>query len=428
MVRVNWRLGAFVVGFLLLALTRWFNGATLLNTGAGFPRRGHHFEVREKHSCGVSEKLSKNVSSLCVNDTVLPSLFLVGTNKAGTTNLFWTLMETFPGLRAGGGSEEQGLANLSTLSVSVVEETFPWTWKEKLFWTRNYVKGMTWYVKQYPKCEFADPCHGGTLKECADHCLNISSSTAQCVEACAVNCGIRRQHTTSVHQRIGFDASAEMLYWSETPLRLSQVYGPFLKSLRFIVLLRDPLETFHAHIYMRISQGDRQNFSTIARHELAAATPRSPCGKTLAPNGTWDNLPCNREAVFSLTHAAHARMLEHWLLFVDPWQFLLIFSDPFFAAPREGLVEISRLLDLPGCMKDAKDVSSATSRKSRRNNFGLHKALCDEDPSVVAAAMRFLAPLVYSLQQLLERHSGPNGFQVVGRQVWMMNYTVSVSK
>merc|ERR1712107_5170 len=252
------------------------------------------------------------------------------------------------------------------------------------------------------------------------------------------NCTVRRGvccklwHSATAHdvstpahrlRRVGGDAVLER----DAPA-LSQVYGPFLKSLRFIVLLRDPLETFHAHIYMRISQGDRQNFSTIARHELAAATPRSPCGKTLAPNGTWDNLPCNREAVFSLTHAAHARMLEHWLLFVDPWQFLLIFSDPFFAAPREGLVEISRLLDLPGCMKDAKDVSSATSRKSRRNNFGLHKALCDEDPSVVAAAMRFLAPLVYSLQQLLERHSGPNGFQVVGRQVWMINYTVSVSK
>lgn len=386
---------------------------------------GSAFYGKYERTCGIPERPSENLSALCLSGRVLPSVFLVGTNKAGTTNLFWTLMETFPELMCGGGSEVQGsLAEMSTSSVSRIEKLAPWTWKEKLFWTRHLNKGLKWYIDQYPRCEATSVCHRGSYRRCVSHCAT-SSSGESCAESCSLNCKIQRFRRTSAFRRIGFDASVEMLYWSEVPGRLSQVYGDLVKSLRFIALLRDPVETFHAHVHMRRRSGEVEDFSAIAEYELAAAAPGTPCGNIFTQGRKWDNEPCILVNVRSLMHAAHDKILDHWLSFVDPSQFLLIFSDAFFKAPREGLIKIAHALDLPGCIGNAQSLIKTSNARARRNNVGSHRALSDENQTVVGAVRLFFVPIVSGLEHLLAKHSDPEGFQVVGWPSWFAQYNNS---
>lgn len=380
-----------------------------------------------KTSCGIPARASRSLLALCFGDRLLPSVFLVGTNKAGTTNMFWSLMQTFPSFVAGGGAENHGvLADMGTEQMSQLETSFPWEWKEKLFWTRNYPRGISWYLEQYPQCP-SKPCFRNDLTACQGHCV---SNESKCMDDCQASCAIRRMPETPAFQQFGFDASAELLLWKESPVRLRDFYGEMIKGLRFIALLRDPIETFHAHVYMRLEQKEPglHNFSQVTKDELWKVRRGTAVGQSFMKNARWDSQLLINSQVFSLTHAAHFKMLQEWLHFVDAPQFILIFSESYFADPAPILSKLANVLDLPMCLDKTQRIGHESSKRlTRRNNYGTHPALALEATEDIASIRKFYTPQVEYLRELLELKSGPSGFHVLGNPPWLSMYNRSAS-
>ena len=100
---------------------------------------------------------SRRPLTLCSGAKLLPSLFLIGGTKTGTTSLFNALKSSVPSLQPG---------------LALGREA-DWAVKEKFFWNIRFKQGRLWYLEVIytkPPPSFSDTCsqhyprcpHGGT--------------------------------------------------------------------------------------------------------------------------------------------------------------------------------------------------------------------------------------------------------------------------
>mmetsp|Transcript_50470 Transcript_50470/g.93213 ORF Transcript_50470/g.93213 Transcript_50470/m.93213 type:complete len:412 (+) Transcript_50470:73-1308(+) len=317
---------------------------------------------------------SQSAVPVCHQSHLMPTFFLIGTNKAGTTSVFNALWQSVPGLISGASWDTAGDAT-STAGKTMnlddpvrrgagAQHAVPWSFKEKFFWSSNYSGDLDSYLGLYPACaELNEP------KE----------------------------------QYVGFDGTAELLTKGQAPSRIHDAF----QSLRtpgarptFLVLLRHPVETFQSLIYMQMNQrGDSiSQWSNRANASLTNAVKNIQSGRPCMLDDLQYFAPCDAR----LAHAAHAPMLRHWLEFFDADQFILVATEDYHQAPTDVLVEIMHKLNLPGCVEPGSQVRDNVNER--------HPPLADEDPDVVNALRAFYLPYVLDLVNLLSEKR----FQIVG--------------
>eukprot|EP00746_Dinoflagellata_sp_MGD_P001116 gnl/MRDRNA2_/MRDRNA2_102071_c0_seq1.p1 gnl/MRDRNA2_/MRDRNA2_102071_c0~~gnl/MRDRNA2_/MRDRNA2_102071_c0_seq1.p1 ORF type:complete len:420 (+),score=63.68 gnl/MRDRNA2_/MRDRNA2_102071_c0_seq1:103-1362(+) len=319
---------------------------------------------------------SERFEKACRGDRLMPSLFLIGTNKGGSTSVFDHLWESVPALISGapwgaaGDTTKGKTASLddpargkSTGKEAGVDF---WHYKEKFFWSRWYNKGLDSYLSLYPTCTELD---------------------------------------NPEQQYIGFDGTAELLFWSDAPRRIHEAFQelrtPGVRPT-FLVLLRDPVVTFHSLLYMHMEQQNKAmnsaNWKEQVQTMLSQAKDNMRRGQSCDKKVISYFQPC----VPDLAHAAHASMLRNWLQYFEPDQFLLVSSDDYFAAPEKTLVDIMQKLNLPGCVKH--------DNSAHHENYRNHPSLSEEDPELVQQLRDFYKPYLQDFYGMLSERR----FQTIG--------------
>ena len=287
-----------------------------------------------------------------------------GAIKAGTTSMYRALTQSVPFFKASAHSSSDGNGKLN------------WSDKEKFYFSNFHKKGLKWYLSQYPGCPGnfpgaserpQEPFHPRTLSVGGD------AAAAQSIG-------------------VGVDFTANLLNDPEAPKRIQNLYGSHGARLRFLIMVQDPVKIFHAGIYMKARQEKHAygQTSKMFRHvsliELANAKNCEAQQKRTPKNERKPIHVACRLEIWSLSNALYAPMIQYWLTFFKPEQFILIDSASYFKKPEETVSEIAALLNVPAD-PGAPGVQEAVS-SLKWNNRNLVKPSIEKEPPEVVRAVR----------------------------------------
>ena len=223
---------------------------------------------------------------------LLPTLFVIGSLKTGTTSLWSHLVDHTEGVVLSGGTTHKG-------AVSRKEKDFfgdPDQWK----------LGRRWYERIYPPCPAK------------------SSSRAAAV---------------------AIDATPAYHVFHAAPANMASFFGPANAArLRLVWMLREPVGKFWSYFWELKAYGgewDKVGFADWVAPKLAAtraclaAAPASPLWPPSPPAPTP-----HKSCAPHLDHGLYHPQLLRWLEFFDPSQLLLVSFTGYTARPAEVVRDV----------------------------------------------------------------------------------------
>ena len=223
---------------------------------------------------------------------LLPTLFVIGSLKTGTTSLWSHLVDHTEGVVLSGGTTHKG-------AVSRKEKDFfgdPDQWK----------LGRRWYERIYPPCPAK------------------SSSRAAAV---------------------AIDATPAYHVFHAAPANMASFFGPANAArLRLVWMLREPVGKFWSYFWELKAYGgewDKVGFAEWVAPKLAAtraclaAAPASPLWPPSLPAP-----PPHKSCAPHLDHGLYHPQLLRWLEFFDPSQLLLVSFTGYTARPAEVVRDV----------------------------------------------------------------------------------------
>jgi hypothetical protein len=245
-----------------------------------FPAEGAKF-----HAEGAS-------NHMCESGHIMPSVFLLGFQKAGTSTLFKDLRRQFPDLEPATPLEGQ-------------EEE--WQSKEVDFFSdpNRYKKGKQFYLKHFPKC------------------------------------------TERVREFRTLDSTINNLWGGkDTAMKVKTTYGDKAKDIKFLIIARDPAQrmssAYHHFEADGIGKPWRKFDDYVKRtiNEAHAWMERNMTGKEPEPN------------LYKMS--LYADVLEPWTEVFEPSQFTVITLRQYQQRNKETLKLIENRLDTKrqGCRDD----------------------------------------------------------------------------
>eukprot|EP00929_Paragymnodinium_shiwhaense_P025804 TRINITY_DN15524_c0_g1_i1.p1 TRINITY_DN15524_c0_g1~~TRINITY_DN15524_c0_g1_i1.p1 ORF type:complete len:479 (+),score=62.60 TRINITY_DN15524_c0_g1_i1:77-1513(+) len=288
--------------------------------------------------------------NLCINGRLVPRFFLLGAQKAATTNFFNRIMD------------------VGTDYVAAVNTADPtWFWKEPhvFDWDeRFYGLGRGGWLQYYPECS-------------------------------------SKKHT------IGVDATPSYISSPVTPGRIIQWYGPLLAPrLEFLVILREPLSRMHSSFYHG-KQWAFQGLTFDAYINRALANTRLGCasGRMFASSTTVagcqnpDDMPLGDPYHLSL----YVPQLYRWLTAYQPRQFVIC---PMMAwvAPGPGVPSLVEYITsrLGGGIKLGMSTSAHPKQTPSAGRVG------SQNPDLETDLQSLSVGVWESLKAVMNLHASPS--------------------
>lgn len=283
------------------------------------PEELHKLHVEETtYGGGYNQSQDAPRMNLCINGRLVPRFFLLGVQKAATTNFFNVLMDA--------GMEY----------VAAVNNADPnWFWKEPhvFDWdARYYGLGRDGWLSYYPLCS----------------------------------------HDTHA---IGVDATPSYASSPVAPARIQTWYGPLLAPrLEFLVILREPLSRMHSSFY----HGKQWAFQgltfgsyvgrALANTRLGCASGRLFASQAdIAQCDNPDDMPLGDPYYLSL----YVPQLTRWFATYNPAQFVVA---PMLAwvAPAPGQPSLLEYMNsrLGGSIKAGASTSARPKMHSEAGRIG----------------------------------------------------------
>lgn len=238
-------------------------------------------ETNLRHSVRVYEE-----TNLCSDGKLLPKLYLLGAQKAGTTSLAYKLMQS----------------GVETAVREYVPDGKEWHFFDRRIRGQdeeNIAEMKDDWLQQLPDCHDDDE-----LRMLADFTI--------------INLGLvplpRGNNVTGTHWGWWFRKKHPIEVDVNLPWVLSKMYGPALiPSLRFVALIRSPVARMQSAWYHARAGGwngvcldcRSDTFSGALEETMAAFQAEPPVVKD------W------------LWHSMYARQLEHWRMYYDANQFMI---------------------------------------------------------------------------------------------------------
>ena len=240
---------------------------------------------------------------------MLPTLFVIGSMKTGTTSLWAQLVDNTQGHVLSGSLTDKG-------DVSRKEKDF---FGDPTMWRR----GHSWYARIWPTCP--------------------ATSAAQ----------------------IGVDATPAYHVWHDAPHNMATFYGaPSLAHVRLVWMLRDPIAKFWSYFWDLKAYGgewDRVAFASWTEPKLARTreclklNPASPLWPPSLP-------PPFQNCAPHLDHGLYEPQLRRWLQFFRPSQMLLVSFAGYVRRPAAVVKDVLLHASLPA------SVASYAAAKARSSN------------------------------------------------------------
>merc|ERR1719265_667229 len=245
-----------------------------------FPAEGARF-----HADGSS-------NAMCVKGRVLPSVFLLGFQKAGTSSLFKDLRRQFPDLEP---------------ATPIQGQEDDWQSKEVDFFSdpTRYKKGKDFYLQHFPQC------------------------------------------TERPRQFKTMDATINNLWGGEsTAKKIKETYGDKAKNAKFLLITRDPalrMASAYHHFEAEGIGKPWRKFDDYVKRTIGAANAwmeRNKTGAEPEPNLYRMSL--------------YGDVLEPWLKVFEPKQFIVITLRQYTERNKEVLKFLEKKLDSKksGCRDD----------------------------------------------------------------------------
>eukprot|EP00658_Telonema_sp_P-2_P047946 TRINITY_DN3649_c0_g1_i5.p1 TRINITY_DN3649_c0_g1~~TRINITY_DN3649_c0_g1_i5.p1 ORF type:complete len:302 (-),score=61.58 TRINITY_DN3649_c0_g1_i5:39-944(-) len=156
---------------------------------------------------------------LCSQARLVPSVFLIGGTKTGTTAMFHSLRKSVSFLHSG---------------VPIDGEN-EWAAKEKFFWNLKYHKGRQWYTLHFPGCPGV--VHGAQSRVAGRWGVEMPEMGPDALPHAAI------------------DLTANLFISPEAPARIKKAYGPMSRHLTFLFMMKhDPTQLVHSSIWMSFPQ------------------------------------------------------------------------------------------------------------------------------------------------------------------------------
>ena len=258
---------------------------------------------------------------------LLPTLFVIGSLKTGTTSLWSHLVDHTEGVVLSGSTTHKG-------AVSRKEKDFfgdPDQWK----------LGRRWYERIYPPCPAK------------------SSSRAAAV---------------------AIDATPAYHVFHAAPANMASFFGPANAArLRLVWMLREPVGKFWSYFWELKAYGgdwDKVGFAEWVAPKLAAtraclaAAPESPLWPPSLPAP-----PPHKSCAPHLDHGLYHPQLLRWLEFFDPSQLLLVSFTGYTARPAEVVRDVLLHAGVGAPLADRAAARVAPPRADQRNARATGRAL-----------------------------------------------------
>ena len=171
------------------------------------------------------------------------------------------------------------------------------------------------------------------------------------------------------------DSSVNNLVNCHVPSRIFESCGDNIKSMKFIVLLRDPVERFQSNYRFRVHTGfsgyrieNQMNMSYFVEREISNfhnAMLKQGLDIQMAPNH-FNDLLClftpSKNAVYEGLYLVH---LRNWLCNVPAENILILDSEEFFRHTADILLEVIRFVGLSPLSSEK--IASIVSQKYNAN-------------------------------------------------------------
>lgn len=241
----------------------------------------------------------------CHRGHLLPNIFMLGMQKAGSSSIWMNLVDYLPIKRGCGGFGKGG-------ECEVWGQMEPLYMKKELHFfddQSRYEKGVDFYTAHYPQC-----------KE------------------------LKNEHR-------GLDGTPNYLGFGEKAAqKMVETYGEKKKDLKFLLIVRDPVKRMEAG-YWHIMPNHGGGFEEFVEKSYQGAVDWM-AGKAGPP---WDPNPYHG--------SLYARALKEWLKVFDPSQFTVVTLDQYSENPDKVMNFLANRL---GMKKRAK-VHEAEHRHDRQH-------------------------------------------------------------
>lgn len=281
---------------------------------------------------------------VCIYGRVAPTIFIVGAMECGTSALFRDILRVIPSAVRGQAQAEHG------------EKPFYGKELNHFNMPSRYEKGMPFYVSHFPRC----PPDGGAM--------------------------------------FAVDATPSYMRHPEVAQRLLTSYADHVAALRFVVMVRNPVERLQAWFRGRIPTAvgvsgwasallDRMNTCATRLHlnQSAGQIWRSPC-RTLGKNFSD-----------ALVVGVYSPQVAVWIRSFSPQQ-LSVVSFKGYLAKRESVMDDLRRFIL------GKRQAQASSWRAGAKFPAATAPATALDKAVARRLHAWYAPHVRDLMALLRRH------------------------
>jgi hypothetical protein len=312
--------------------------------GGRLARRRQAREARCHNSTPTAQSVA---STLCANGKLLPTLFIIGSLKTGTTSLWSQIVDNSAAHVTSGALTDKG-------DISRKEKDF---FGDPSMWRR----GRRWYERIWPACPH------GPLK-------------------------------------VGIDATPAYHVWHDAPANMATFFGAAVsRELRLVWMLREPVSKFWSYFWELKSYGgswDSVHFGPWAEPKLARTReclrrdPQHPLWPPSLPPPFTSCAP-------HLDHGLYEPQLRRWLHFFAPSQLLLVSFSGYSRRPVAVTRDVLLHAGLPAHAANA-NAAAARHVKNRNTKAGGHGRM----PSRVRDELHALYdPFVERLYGLIAQHA-----------------------
>lgn len=290
---------------------------------------------------------NNNRDKFCEKDRLLPSVHLLGAQKAGSTSLYKDLIRRFD------------ISPAEVLKIKGKSEA-DWMAKEVSFFADEprFKKGRGFYLRHFPHCKDVD-------------------KTARAI-----------------------DASIALDHGEAYVNRLADFYGEKAKDLKFIVIVRDPIKRLESEFHHGEQMiGNEFDTGGLTKKVQDESQLEKYLTKQLKEDGAamkWKAGDQKEEPPQYFHGSAYAYMLKHWLTRFDGSQFTVITLKQYQQQTPKVLKFLSERLGMP--QKDTNEMFEHVLANENKNH---HKPM---NLKVRMQLEKFFEPLDDELKEIVDKH------------------------